>query len=262
MSSKDYLHSLFGLDGQVAVVVGGTGVLGGSMCEGLAQAGAHVVVAGRSAERGGERAEAIAKLGGSAEFGEVDVTSKDSLAALRDRTASAHGNIDILVNCAGVNSATPYEEIADEDWERVLATNLTATHWGCQLFAPLMASQQGGGSILNVGSVTSHLPLSRVFAYSASKAAVLNLTKNVAREYATRGVRVNAVCPGFFPAEQNRKILDEDRVEKIFAQTPMARFGEPEELTGAVLLLCSRQAGAFITGAEIYVDGGFTGMRL
>jgi NAD(P)-dependent dehydrogenase (short-subunit alcohol dehydrogenase family) len=90
---------------------------------------------------------------------------------------------------------------------------------------------------------------------------VLNLTKNVAREYATKGVRVNALCPGFFPAEQNRKILDKDRVAKIFAQTPMARFGEPEELTGAVLLLCSRKAGSFITGAEIYVDGGFTGMR-
>lgn len=262
MSSKDFLHSLFGLDDQVAVVVGGTGVLGGSMCEGLAQAGAHVVVAGRSAERGQERVDAIAQLGGQAWFGAVDVTSKDSLRALRDSTVAAHGKVDILVNCAGVNSATPYEEITDEDWDRVLDANLKATHWGCQLFAPQMASQQEGGSILNIGSVTSHLPLSRVFAYSASKAAVLNLTKNVAREYARKGVRVNSVCPGFFPAEQNRKILDKARVEKIFAQTPMARFGEPEELTGAVLLLCSRKAGSFITGAEIYVDGGFTGMRL
>jgi NAD(P)-dependent dehydrogenase (short-subunit alcohol dehydrogenase family) len=124
-----------------------------------------------------------------------------------------------------------------------------------------MASQKEGGSILNIGSVTAHLPLSRVYAYSASKAAVVNLTKNVAREYATKGVRVNALCPGFFPAEQNRRILDKDRVENIMRQTPMARFGEPHELVGATLLLLSRKAGSFITGAEIYVDGGFTGMR-
>ena len=118
------------------------------------------------------------------------------------------------------------------------------------------------GSILNIGSVTSDRPLSRVYAYSASKAAVLSLTKNVGREYATKGVRVNALCPGFFPAEQNRKILQPERVAKIMDQTPMTRFGEPHELVGACLLLCSRNAGSFITSAEIYVDGGFTGSRL
>ncbi len=261
MPSKDYLASLFSLDGQIGVVIGGTGVLGGALCDGLAQAGAHVIVAGRSEERGLARVAEIEKLGGSAEFLPVDVTSKDSLDALRDQAVAKHGKVDILINCAGVNSAVPYEEISDEDWNRVLDTNLKATHLGCQAFAPLMAGQEGGGSILNIGSVTSHLPLSRVFAYSASKAAVLNYTKNVAREYATKGVRVNSLCPGFFPAEQNRKILDKDRVAKIFSQTPMDRFGEPEELIGATLLLCSRKAGSFITGAEIYVDGGFTGMR-
>jgi NAD(P)-dependent dehydrogenase (short-subunit alcohol dehydrogenase family) len=124
-----------------------------------------------------------------------------------------------------------------------------------------MASS-GGGSILNIASVSAHLPLSRVFAYSASKAAVVNLTQNVARELAPMGVRVNALCPGFFPAEQNRTILDPARVEKIMAQTPMARFGEPHELVGAALLLLSRRAGSFITGASCYVDGGFTAMRL
>ena len=259
--SKDYLHQLFGLDRQVAVVIGGTGVLGGALCDGLAGAGAHVVVAGRSAERGAERVKAIEAAGGAGSYQSVDVTSRESIQALREEALATHGRVDILVNCAGVNSATPYEEITEEDWDRVLDTNLKATHFGCQAFAPAMAKQEGGGSILNIGSVTSHLPLSRVYAYSASKAAVLNLTKNVAREYATRNVRVNSLCPGFFPAEQNRKILDKDRVEKIFAQTPMARFGEPEELIGATLLLCSRKAGSFITGAEIYVDGGFTGMR-
>lgn len=259
--ANSYLEKLFSLSGQVGVVIGGTGVLGGALCDGLAQAGAHVVVAGRAQERGDERVRAIRALGGSAEYAEVDVTSRASLAALRDRMVAAHGKVDILVNCAGVNSATPYEQITDEDWDRVLDTNLKATHWGCQLFAPQMASQPEGGSILNIGSVTSHLPLSRVFAYSASKAAVVNLSKNVAREYATRQVRVNTLCPGFFPAEQNRRILDAARVSNIMSQTPMARFGEPGELIGALLLLCSRAAGSFITGAEIYVDGGFTGNR-
>ena len=258
---KDYLHSLFSLKDQVAVVIGGTGVLGGALCEGLAQAGAHVVVAGRSEERGQTRARAIEALGGKAGFLGVDVTSRESIQQLHDTTIDGHGQVDILVNCAGVNSATPYEDITDDDWRRVLETNLTATHWGCQIFGPSMSSQADGGSILNIGSVTAHLPLSRVFAYSASKAAVVNLTQNVAREFAPRGVRVNAICPGFFPAEQNRKILDPERVDLIMGQTPMARFGEPKELVGAALLLLSRGAGSFITGTAVYVDGGFTSMR-
>jgi len=259
--SNSYVESLFSLSQQTAVVIGGTGVLGGALCDGLAQAGAHTIVAGRSKERGEERVSAITRLHGTAEYMEVDVMSRDSVAALRDRIVAAHGKIDILVNCAGVNSAVPYEQITDEDWDRVMTTNLKATHWGCQLFAPQMASQPNGGCILNIGSVTSHLPLSRVFTYSASKAAVVNYSKNVAREYATKKVRVNTLCPGFFPAEQNRKILDPSRVTNIMGQTPMARFGEPNELIGAMLLLCSRNAASFITGAEIYVDGGFTGNR-
>jgi NAD(P)-dependent dehydrogenase (short-subunit alcohol dehydrogenase family) len=262
MASEQYLHQLFGLDGQTAIVIGGTGVLGGAISDGLAAAGAHVVVAGRSQERGQERAKLIRDADGSAEFIEVDVTSRASIVELRDKVVASRKRVDILVNCAGVNSAVPFAEISDDDWNRVMDTNLTATHLGCQAFAPMMAEQEDGGSILNIGSVTSHLPLSRVFAYSASKAAVVNYTKNVAREYGEKGVRVNSLCPGFFPAEQNRKILDKERVAKIMAQTPMNRFGEPHELVGAVLLLCSRVAGSFITGAEIYVDGGFTGNRL
>lgn len=260
-TSAEFLRQLFGLDSEVAIVIGGTGVLGGALCDGLAAAGAHVVVAGRSEERGQARVTAIRAAGGSAEFASVDVTSRESFNVLRDAVHGKHSRVDIVVNCAGVNSAVPYEEIQDDDWQRVLDTNLKATHLGCQIFAPLMADQEQGGSILNIGSVSAHLPLSRVFAYSASKAAVNNLTKNLAREYATRGVRVNSLNPGFFPAEQNRKILQPERVKKIMDQTPMARFGEPPELVGAALLLVARQAGSFVTGAEVFVDGGFTGMR-
>ena len=259
--SNDFIENLFGLHGQTAIVIGGTGVLGGSICEGLAKAGAHVVVSGRSEERGQARVDSINATGGSAEFIAVDASSAASLSSLKDAVISKDGSVEILVNCAGVNSATPYEEITEEEWDRVINGNLKSTHFGCQVFAPLMASQENGGAILNIGSVTAHLPLSKVFAYSASKSAVVNLTQNLAREYATKKVRVNVLCPGFFPAEQNRKILTQDRVDHIMGQTPMARFGESEELIGAVILLCSRNAGSFITGAAYYVDGGFTAMR-
>ena len=259
-NSSEYLHALFGLDDQVAVVIGGTGVLGGALCDGIAQAGAKVIVAGRSSERGEQRVASIRQAGGQAAFLPVDVCARESMQSLWEQTLDAHGRVDVLVNCAGVNSAVPYEEVSDEDWHRVIDTNLYATHLGCQIFAPQMAGS-GGGAILNIGSVTSHLPLSKVFAYSAAKAGVVNLTQNVAREFAPRGVRVNVLCPGFFPAEQNRKILTKERTETIFSQTPMNRFGEPHELVGCALLLLSGAAGSFITGAAYYVDGGFTGMR-
>lgn len=257
---QSYVESLFGLDGQVAVVVGGTGVLCGAIAKGLAKAGATVVVAGRSAERGGAVVGEIEQAGGKAAFLPVDVMKRESIEALCRASVETQGRVDMLVNGAGVNAASPYFEAKDDDWDRVLGSNLKAVHWGCQVFGQHMAGH-GGGSILNIGSVTSALPLSRVFAYSASKAAVVNLTQNVARELAPMGVRVNALCPGFFPAEQNRKILDPARVENIMRNTPMARFGEPDELIGATLLLLSKAAGSFITGATYYVDGGFTGMR-
>jgi len=259
--ASDFLDGLFGLSGQTAVVIGGTGVLGGALAEGLAKAGAQVIIAGDSAERGEARTTHIRQLGGRADFNPVNVTSRESIQQLLKTVLATHRQVDMLVNCAGVNAASTYFEATDEDWQRVFDVNLRGTHWGCQIFGAHMASA-GGGSILNLGSVTADAPLSRVFAYSASKAAVVNLTQNVARELAPHGVRVNALCPGFFPAEQNRKILDAERIAAIMSQTPMARFGEPEELIGTALLLLSKRAGSFITGAAYYVDGGFTAMRL
>jgi NAD(P)-dependent dehydrogenase (short-subunit alcohol dehydrogenase family) len=259
--AASYVDELFGMSGQVAVVIGGTGVLGGALATGLARAGASVVVAGRDAGRGGERARAITEIGGRAVFLPVDVMNRESIEGLLREVLAGQGRVDMLVNGAGVNNATPYFDVSDAEWDRVFDSNLKAVHWGCQVFGRAMADA-GGGAILNIASVSAHIPLSRVFAYSASKAAVVNLTQNVAREFAPLNVRVNALCPGFFPAEQNRKILDPQRVEKIMAQTPMARFGEPDELVGAALLLLARKAGSFITGASFYVDGGFTAMRL
>jgi NAD(P)-dependent dehydrogenase (short-subunit alcohol dehydrogenase family) len=257
----DFLQGLFGLEGQVAVVIGGTGVLCGAMAQGLAQAGASVVVAGRDADKGAACVKEIEAVGGKAAFSQVDVMDRGSIEGLLVEAIGTQGRVDMLINGAGVNSASDYFEAKDEDWDRVMGSNLKAVHWACQLFGQHMADS-GGGSILNIASVSAHLPLSRVFAYSASKAAVVNLTQNVARELAPKKVRVNAISPGFFPAEQNKKILDPARVEKIMAGTPMARFGEPDELVGATLLLLSRKAGSFITGATYYVDGGFTAMRI
>jgi NAD(P)-dependent dehydrogenase (short-subunit alcohol dehydrogenase family) len=258
---SDYLQKLFGFDGKVAVVIGGTGVLGGELASGLAQAGATVVVAGRSAERGKERVDAIATLGGTATFAAVDAADRTSVKALLEQALQEHGRVDALVNCAGINSPAPYFEITDEEFAKIINTNVLATHLGCQIFGKHMVDA-GGGAILNIGSVTSYRPLSRVFIYSASKAAVLNLTQNVARELAPHGVRVNCLCPGFFPAEQNRKILDQSRIEAILRHTPMGRLGDAPELIGAALLLLSPTAGSFITGEAIYVDGGFTCMTI
>ncbi|HEY2159645.1 MAG TPA: SDR family NAD(P)-dependent oxidoreductase, partial [Isosphaeraceae bacterium] len=211
MADTTYLNDLFGLDGKVAVVIGGTGVLCGAMAEGLARAGASVVVAGRDPDKGADRVRAIEEAGGKAEFAPVDVMRRDSIEGLLARVLDTQGRADLLINGAGVNNASPYIDLKDEDWDRVFDSNLKAVNWGCQVFGRSM-SEAGGGAILNVASVTSHTPLSRVIAYSASKAAVINLTQNVARELAPIGVRVNAICPGFFPAEQNRKILDPTRV--------------------------------------------------
>jgi NAD(P)-dependent dehydrogenase (short-subunit alcohol dehydrogenase family) len=235
--------------------------LGGELCNGLAQAGATVVVAGRSKERGQARVDAIEKLGGKSTFAEVDASDRDSVKALFESVIKQHGRVDALVNSAGVNSPTPYFEITDDEFERIVKTNLLATHLACQIFGKHMVDARSG-AILNIGSVTSYRPLSRVFIYSASKAAVLSLTQNVAREFAPHGVRVNCLCPGFFPAEQNRKILDKSRVDSILRHTPMGRLGDAPELIGATLLLLSPVAGSFITGEAIYVDGGFTAMTI
>jgi len=259
--SAQYLEKLFGFDGQVAVVIGGTGSLGGTLSEGLAQAGAHVVVAGRSEERGNERVEAIKKLGGKASFAAVDATNRASVQSLLDSIVKQHGRVHAAINCAGVNSPTPLFEITDEEFNRIISGNLLSTLIGCQVFGKHMIDA-GGGSILNIGSASSFRPLSRVYTYSASKAAVVNLTQNIARELAPQKVRVNCLCPGFFPAEQNRKILDKSRVESILNHTPMGRLGDAPELIGATLLMLATNAGSFITGEAIYVDGGFTAMTI
>jgi NAD(P)-dependent dehydrogenase (short-subunit alcohol dehydrogenase family) len=263
-------HQPFDLTGQTAVVIGATGVLGGSLAEGLAAAGASVAVAGRNRQRGEERASSIVKSGGKAVFVESDASNRGSLEKALSEIVRELGSPSILVNAAGGNDPSvtvtpenPFESIPEEAWRKSFDMNLVGgALLPCQVFGPHMA-EHGGGSIINIASVSAHLPLSRVVAYSAAKAAVLNLTRFLAREWATKGVRVNSVTPGFFPAEQNRRLLfNEDgsptpRAASILGHTPMARFGKAEELNGAVIFLASTAASGFVTGIDIQVDGGF-----
>ena len=251
---------LFSLSDRVAVVIGGTGELCGAMAEGLAAAGASVAIVGRDAAKAKTRLENISKDGGKAAFFSCDTTSKAGLQTLLADVIARFGKADILVNGAGINSPTPFFEITEEEFDKIISVNLKGLVLACQIFGKHMV-ERGSGSIINVGSASGLNPLSRVFTYSASKAAVHNISKNLAREWASKGVRVNILVPGFFPAEQNRKVLNPDRVKSIMSKTPMNRFGEAHELIGATLLLAS-DAGSFITGTELVVDGGFDAMTI
>lgn len=251
----------FRLDGRVAVVVGGTGVLCGAMGRALAGAGATVVLVGRNAEKAAEHLDAIRAGGGKASFESCEATDKAGLEALLARVLAEHGRVDVLINGAGVNAGTPFLDIPEDEWDRIFAVNVKSVFLACQVFGRYFTERARTtgetASIINLGSASGLRPLSRVFTYSASKGAVHNLSINLAREWAPLGVRVNTLVPGFFPAEQNRKILNPERIAAIMRHTPANRFGESAELAGAVLLLAS-DAGSFITGTEMVVDGGFS----
>jgi NAD(P)-dependent dehydrogenase (short-subunit alcohol dehydrogenase family) len=267
--------NLFDLSGEVAVVLGGTGVLGGAMAEALAGAGARVAVAGRSEERGTAAVRRIEAAGGKAMFVPADAMSRDSLVTCRDAVRKAWGEVTVLVNGAGGNkpegTVAPggdFCKLPLSGWQDVFDLNLVGgALLPSQVFGETMVAA-GKGSIINIASISSILPLSRVVAYSASKAAVLNFTQWLAREWATKGVRVNAITPGFFPAEQNRRMLLKDdgtyteRGQAIIGHTPMGRFGEASELGGAVVWLAAPKASGFVTGQNIVVDGGFSSVTI
>jgi NAD(P)-dependent dehydrogenase (short-subunit alcohol dehydrogenase family) len=257
-----YLNELFGLNGKVAVVIGGTGELCGAMAEGLAGAGAEVVLVGRSQEKADARIAKITAAGGKAWFHAAEATSKAEVQGVLDAVLARSGRVDVVVNGAGVNSATPFFDISEDEFERIVRVNLKGVFLGCQVFGKYLVERGQGGSIINLGSMSAVTPLSRVFTYSATKSAVHNLSLNLAREWAPHKVRVNVLVPGFFPAEQNKKVLTPERVASIMGHTPMKRFGEARELIGATLLLASDGAGSFITGDELIVDGGYHAMTI
>lgn len=254
--------SLFDLSGKIAVVIGGTGELCGAIAEGYAAAGAHVVLVGRDATKAEKRLASITAAGGQGSFVAADAASREALEGLLAGVVATHGRVDILVNGAGVNSPTPFLDISEEEYDRIMNINTKAVVLACQVFGRYFVDNKIEASIINLGSMSGLLPLSRVFTYSMSKAAVHNLSKNLAREWAPLGIRVNTLVPGFFPAEQNKKVLVPERIAKIMAHTPANRFGEAKELIGAALLLASNAAGSFITGHEMVVDGGYSSMTI
>jgi NAD(P)-dependent dehydrogenase (short-subunit alcohol dehydrogenase family) len=255
------------LDGRVAVVIGGTGVLCSSIAETYAAAGAHTVIVGRDEQKAAAVLDRLRAAGGEGmhTFHRADVTDRLQLREVVERVGGEHGRIDVLVNGAGINSATPFLDITDDEIDRIVTTNQLAVVRACQEFGRYLTAQAEttgrGASIITIGSASGLTPLSRVFTYSMTKAAVHNLTKNLAREWGPLGIRCNVLVPGFFVAEQNRAILSPERVSAILGHTPMGRFGEPGDLSGTALLLAS-DAGRFLTGAEVVVDGGFHAMTI
>jgi NAD(P)-dependent dehydrogenase (short-subunit alcohol dehydrogenase family) len=253
---------MFSLAGKVAALVGGGGVLVGEMASGLAAAGAGVAILDLKGEAAEARAESIRATGRRAIGLACDATRKSDFEAARDAILGQFGRVDILVNGAGINSGTPFFEITEQEWDRILDVNLKSMLFACQVFGKVMIDAGRGGSIINISSASSGPPLSKVLTYSISKAGVNQLTQWLARELAPYQVRVNAIAPGFIPAEQNRKLLTEERVSSVLGHTPAARFGEPGELVGMTVFLAAEEASSFVTGAILRVDGGFTAMTV
>lgn len=258
-----YLNELFRLEGKTAVVIGGGGHLCGEMARGLARAGVHVAVVDWNPEKAKAVADEI--RGYDVEVtvldDSIDATDKAAHEGLLVRVLEVFDHVDILINGAGINAPTPVLEIEPDEFRKIVDSHMAATLFGCQVFGAHMLERRAG-SIINLSSASSGPPLSKAFTYSAAKAGVMNLTQNIAREWAPYGVRVNGLRPGFFPTQWSLKhFIDEERRKAILGHTPMNRFGEPSELVGCVLWLASDASG-FVTGAEIAVDGGFTCMTI
>jgi NAD(P)-dependent dehydrogenase (short-subunit alcohol dehydrogenase family) len=244
------------LDGRVAVVTGGTSGIGLALVRGLARAGADVVPFSRKRKQVDDAASEVEGLGRRSLRVTADVSDRASLDAALERTVTALGRIDILVNCAGITKRTPTLDVSDDEWNSILETNLSGTWRSCQVFARHML-ERGYGRIINIASLASFVGLFEVAAYTASKAGVAGLTKALAVEWGGRGVNVNAIAPGVYRTPLNSALLDgTERGREFLLRTPMHRFGKVEELTGACVFLAS-EAASFINGEVLVVDGGF-----
>jgi len=248
--------SLFNLSGKTAVIIGGTTGIGHALSLGLADAGADVIASSRRGDEVNKTAAEIEAKGRRTLRLTSDVKDRASLVSLREGVLEFFGKVDILINCAGTTKRGPTLTFAEDDWNRILETNLTGTLRGCQVFGEAMLAK-GYGRIVNIASLSTFVALNEVAAYAASKAAVGSLTKSLAVEWSKHGVLVNAIAPGVFRTALNTELLDSTpRGKEFLTRTPMGRFGKTEELVGAAIYLCS-DAASFVAGEIITVDGGF-----
>jgi NAD(P)-dependent dehydrogenase (short-subunit alcohol dehydrogenase family) len=244
------------LTGRVAVVIGGTSGLGRAIALGLAEAGADVIPTGRRAELARSACEQIERLGRRSLPTTVDVLDANSVMALRDQILEHFEHVDSLVYAAGTVSRKPTVQVTETEWRNTLDVNATGALRACQVFYPDLSANRRG-RVINIASLNSFVSLKEVAPYAAAKSALLSLTRSLAVEWATSGVNVNAIAPGVFRTDLNRKLLDEtDRGRELLMRTPMKRFGCAEELIGAAVLLAS-DAASYITGQCLIVDGGF-----
>jgi len=259
---NSYLNDLFNLEGKVAVVIGGGGHLCSEMAKGLAKAGCKIAVLDLRLEKAVvvENNLKDQGLNNIISFA-IDVTKKQEHIDVLKKIINEFGHIDILINGAGINGPTPFFDLGIEEWKTILDSQITGTFLGCQVFGEYMVNN-GSGSIINISSASAGPPLSKAITYSVAKAGIKNLTQNLGREWGERGVRVNALRPGFFPTEWNKKnFITPERHEAIMGHTPMNRYGSTDELIGATLWLAS-DASKFVTGSEVTIDGGFSCMTI
>lgn len=247
----------FRLDGKVALITGGARGLGRTMAAALAEAGADIALAGRSKDTCQDAADGIASATGRqvAAFS-ADVTKIADVERLVDDVEREFGSVDILVNNAGINIRGPIQQLTEADWDAVIDTNLKGPFLCARAIGPRMVSR-GWGRVINLGSVLGVIALPGRAPYASSKAGIINLTRVLALEWAGTGVTANAICPGAFATEMNRSLLDDPvKYKEFVAQIPMGRWGELEELTGAVVFLAS-DASSYVTGTPLFVDGGW-----
>lgn len=251
-------NRLFDLTGKVAIVTGGNGGIGLGMARGLADAGATIVIVGRSPSKSAAAVDEISKSGGKAVAIEADVTNRDAVKSAVSRTTDQFGRLDILINNAGINIRKPPQDLAADEWDTVISTNLTSA-FVCSQAAHAAMKAAGGGKIINIGSMMSIFGASFAPAYAASKGGIVQFTRSCACAWAADNIQVNAILPGWIDTELTQRARQEvDGLHgKVLARTPAARWGVSADFAGIAVFLSSA-ASDFVTGTAIPVDGGFS----